>query len=66
MLRPAFQFPTQEDTISNVGTDIGFTSNGTLRGKAHRFYIFTNNIISAQQAACVYEPGLYFVAHSLL
>ena len=66
MLWPGFQFPTQEDTVSNVRKDIGFTSNGTIRGRVHSFYIVTNNIISARQAAYVYEPGLYFVAHSLL
>jgi len=66
MLWPAFLLPTQEDTVSNVGKDIGFTSNGAIRGRAHSFYIVTNNIISARQAARIYEPGLYFVAHSLL
>lgn len=66
MLWPALQFPTQEDTVSNVGKSIGFTSNGTIWGRAHSFYIVINNIISARLAACVSGPGLYFVAHSLL
>jgi len=66
ILWAALQFPTQEDTVSNVGKDIGFTSNGTIRGRAHSFYIVSNNIISARQAACVHEPGLCFVAQSLL